>query len=118
MPDDMELFVKMDSDLAKAFTELDNTFQPDEHGVLYLKCLKALYGHIEAARLFYDELNYSLTERMQFTQNKYDPCVYNKHTEDGLVTIKTHVDNLKVSSKTETQIQRIIEQLREIYNGT
>jgi hypothetical protein len=115
VPDDMELFVKMDSDLAKAFTELDNTFQPDEHGVLYLKCLKALYGHIEAARLFYDELNYSLTERMQFTQNKYDSCVYNKHTEDGLVTIKTHVDNLKVSSKTETQIQRIIEQLREIY---
>jgi hypothetical protein len=78
VPDDLELVVKMDGELAAAFAELNPEFQPDKKGVLYLRCLKALYGHIEAARLFYDELNNSLTTKMNFTQNKYDPCVYNK----------------------------------------
>jgi len=111
----MELIVKMDGKLAAAFAELNSKFKPDEHGVRNLKCLKALYGHIKAARLFYDELNHSLTEKMQFVQNKYDRCVYNKLTEDGMVTIKTHVNDLKVSSKTKKQIQHVIDRLREIY---
>ncbi len=41
--------------------------------------------------------------------------MYNKQTEDGIVTIKTQVDDLKVSSKTKRQIQHIINQLKEIY---
>jgi len=80
-----------------------------------LRCLKALYRHIEAARLFYNELNYSLTERMSFERNKYDPCVYNKNTEKGTVTIRTHVDDLKVSCKAWSEIQQVIDQLRNIY---
>ena len=88
VPDDLELVVKMDGELAAAFAELNPEFQPDEKGVLYLRCLKALYGHIEAARLFYDELNNSLKTKMNFIRNKYDPCVYNKQTEDGMITIK------------------------------
>jgi len=32
-----------------------------------------------------------------------------------MVTIKTHVDNLKVSSKAKKQIQEVIDQLKEIY---
>jgi len=111
----MELVVKMDGELAAAFAELYPEFKPDEQGVLYLRCLKALYGHIEAARLFYDELNNSLINKMKFTRNRYDPCVYNTQTEDGMVTIKTHVDNLKVSSKAKKQIQEVIDQLKEIY---
>jgi hypothetical protein len=53
---------------------------------------------------------------MNFTRNKYDPCVYNKQTEDGMITIKTHVDDLKVSSRTKEQIQEVIDQLKAIYN--
>ena len=62
VPDDLELIVKMDGELAKFFVEVNPEFQLNESGALYLKCLKALYGHIEAGRLFYDELNYSLTQ--------------------------------------------------------
>jgi hypothetical protein len=43
--------------------------------------VKALYGHIEAARLFYNDLNESLTTKMGFKRNGYDPCVYNKKNE-------------------------------------
>ena len=66
VPDDLELLIKMEGELAGLFVELNPEFCFNEHGVLYLRCLKALYGHIEAARLFYNELNYSLTERTSF----------------------------------------------------
>jgi hypothetical protein len=64
-----------------------------------------------------DELDNALVNRMGFIQNQYDPCVYNKATEDGLVTICTHVDDLKVSSKTKEQIQKVIKQLVNIYKA-
>jgi hypothetical protein len=83
--------------------------------MLYLRCVKALYGHIEAARLFYDELDNSFINKMYFVKNKYDPCVYNKDTEDGKVMIRTHVDNLKVLSKEKSQIQIVVDQLTKIY---
>jgi hypothetical protein len=57
----------MEGELAELFTELNPEFKLDEDGILYLRCLKALYGHIEAARLFYDELDNSLTMKMNFT---------------------------------------------------
>jgi len=105
----------VDGELANFFAEVNPEFQLNESGALYLKCLKALYGHIEAGRLFYDELNYSLTQRLNFARNKYDPCVYNKSTVNGMITIRTHVDDLKVSCKVWDEIQRVIDQLREIY---
>ena len=67
VPDDLELIVKMEGELAELFAELNPEFKLDEDGILYLRCLKALYGHIEAARLFYDELDNSLTMKMNFT---------------------------------------------------
>ncbi len=50
---------------------------------------------------FYDELNKSLTEKMGLVRNSYDPCIYNKRTEDGNITVCIHVDDLKVSSVSE-----------------
>lgn len=48
----------------------------DEKGILYLRFKKALHGHIEAARLFYDDLNTLLPEKSGFKRNAYDPCNY------------------------------------------
>ncbi len=53
MPGDLELIVKMDGELAETFVDLNPDFKLEEYGVLYLRCDKALYGHIEAVRLFY-----------------------------------------------------------------
>jgi hypothetical protein len=52
VPEDLELIVKMDGQLAELMNELRPDFKIDEGGVMYLQCVKALYGHIEAARLF------------------------------------------------------------------
>jgi len=45
--EDMELIVKMDGKLAELFLEINLKFKAKENGELYLKCLKALYGHID-----------------------------------------------------------------------
>ncbi len=64
--ENMELIVKMEGELADLICELDPRYKLDEYGMLYMKCVKALYGHIEAARFFYDDLNKCLGERMGF----------------------------------------------------
>jgi len=50
VPNDMELFVKMEGELARMMNRLQPEFQIHDDGFMYLKCIKALYGHIEAAR--------------------------------------------------------------------
>jgi hypothetical protein len=115
-PKDLDLIVKMDGDLAKVFCELNPNLVRKGEETIYLRCLKALYGHIKAARLFYNELDYSLTKRMGFERKKYDPSVYNHKSEDGSVTtIKTHVNDLKVSSNSKGQLQKVVKELRDIY---
>jgi hypothetical protein len=115
VPEDLELIVKMSGELAQLMCELDDSLECDEHGCIYLQCEKALYGHIEAARLFYNNLNESLTTKMGFTQNKYDPCVYNKRTKEGNTTIRIHVDDLKILARSRKQLLLTIQQLKEIY---
>jgi hypothetical protein len=115
VPDEMDLIVKMDGELAELMCELDPSYKVDENGALYLKCLKALYGHIEAARLFYNDLNETLTMKLGFRRNQYDPCIYNKKTANGVITIRTHVDDLKASCRSMKQLEKFIQELKEVY---
>jgi len=57
VPDNLELMVKMTGELAQIMCEIDSSLKVNDEGILNLKCVKALYGHIEAAQLFYDDLN-------------------------------------------------------------
>jgi hypothetical protein len=53
---------------------------------------------------------------MGFIRNKYDPCVYNQVNEEReKSTIKTHVDNIKISSKTKSEVDKTILELNNIY---
>ncbi len=94
----MELIVKMTGESAHLMHEMDSSKQCDEHGVLYRKCEKALYGHIKTARLFCNDLDLSIQQKRYFNRTKYDPCVYNKRMKDGAIMIRVHVDELKISA--------------------
>jgi hypothetical protein len=87
----VDLIVRMGEELPDLVHELYLEFKIGESGDILLTCIKALQGHIKAARLFYDDLNATLTMKMSFTSNRYDPCIYNKETKDGYVTICMHV---------------------------
>jgi hypothetical protein len=115
VPDNLELMVKMTGELAQIMCEIDSSLKVNDEGILYLKCVKALYGHIEAAQLFYDDLNEKIQKDMNFRQNQYDPCVYNKKVGENIMTIRIHVDNLKVSCKSKELLEEVVEQLRKAY---
>lgn len=115
VPEQLELIVKMTGELAELMCELDPTLQCDENGILYLQCDKALYGHIEAARLFYDNLNDAIQNQMKFVQNRYDLCVYNKRVKDDVITIRVHVDDLKISARSKKSLEDTIKHSQRIY---
>jgi hypothetical protein len=66
--------------------------------VLYLEVLKAIYGMLKAALLWYKTFRKDL-EDIGFIFNPYDPCVANKKAQGLQQTILFHVDNLKSSNK-------------------
>ncbi len=59
-----------------------------EHGkkVLYIQLLKALYGCVKSALLWY-ELFTGTLEELGFKLNPYDPCVANKSMEGNNVPL-------------------------------
>jgi hypothetical protein len=64
--------------------------------VMYVELLKALYGTLRAARLFWEKLTRKLKE-WGFKMNPYDACVANKMIDGKQFTVVWHVDDLKAS---------------------
>ena len=64
--------------------------------VLYVQVLKALYGMLVAALLWYLKFKKDL-EGIGFKFNPYDPCVGNRMVDDKQHTIRFHVDDLMSS---------------------
>jgi hypothetical protein len=101
-----EMLVKMNPKLYRKYVK-------DENGtsVLYVELLKALYGTLRAALLFWKLLTSKLV-KWGFTINPYDWCVANKMIDEKQCTIVWHVDDLKIShvnDKVNTVIINLID---------
>ena len=82
-----------------------------EDKVLYMELLKALYGTLRVARLFWEKLSKQLIDVWGFTPNKYDDCVVNKIINGQQMTVVWHVDDLKVSHVDEKEVDKFIKQM-------
>jgi hypothetical protein len=80
--------------------------------VLYLQLLKALYGCLKSALLWY-ELYVSILEGMGFELNPYDQCVANKMINGKQCTIAFYVDDNIASHADGEVLTEIIRQLEE-----
>ena len=78
----------------KDFIVLEGKGKPQK--VLYMHVIKAIYGLLVSAMLFYKKLTADLMEH-GFELNPYDPCVANKIVNDKQLTVCWHVDDLKSS---------------------
>ena len=100
--------MKIKGPLAQLLVGLDPEtyakFITNERGqdVLYVLVLKALYGMLMAALLWYNQLKSDLIS-IGFKFNPYDPCVANRNVGGKQQTACFHVDDLK-SSTIETPI--------------
>jgi hypothetical protein len=80
--------------------------------VLDLHLLKALYGCVVSALLWYEFFSGTL-QKMGFELNPYDPCVANKWIGGKQCTVAWYVDDNKISHvapKVVTEVIRIIEE--------
>ena len=82
--------------------------------VIY-KLLKALYGTMQAALMFWKNLSGTLTG-WGFKINPYDWCVANKTINGHQMTIVWHVDDLKISHKDPSAVTEYINKLRGKYS--
>ena len=80
--------------------------------VLYLRVLRAIYGCIESALLWY-ELFSSTLVNMGFIINPYDKCIANKIINGKQCTIAWYVDDVKVSHMEEKVVNEIIESIEK-----
>jgi hypothetical protein len=83
--------------------------------VLYVVLKKALYGTLQAALLFWEDLSKFLIEELGFTANPYDRCVVNKIIKDKQCTIIWHVDDLKLSHVRQSVLEDIAKKLNAKY---
>ena len=78
--------------------------------VLYLQLLKALYGCVRSALLWYELFAGTLKE-MGFELNPYDPCVANKMFDGTQCTIAWYVDDTKISHVKPAVVTSVIKKI-------
>ena len=89
--------IRFTSKMVKMLWEIDrDMYEPfvateGKQKVIYMELLKALYGTLCAARLFWAKLSRKLKE-WGFRVNPYDLCMANKMKQ---LTVAWHADNLK-----------------------
>jgi hypothetical protein len=94
--------VRFEGEIAEMLVRLDpklyRKYVKNENGktVLYVELLKALYGTLKAALLFWKLLSSKLVE-WGFVINPYDWCVANRTVNGKVQTVLWHVDDLKIS---------------------
>ena len=91
MPEDKEVIMVLRGKFVDIMCEVDPTcreYVAEVNGkkVLYLKVLRALYGCIESAMLWYDLYSATL-EGLGFKINPYDRCVANKVINGSQCTV-------------------------------
>ena len=82
--------------------------------VLYTHILRAIYGLLVSAILFYKKFRASI-ESQGFKVNPYDPCVANKLVHGSQMTVMWHVDDVKSSHKNSKVNDSFIEWLNKEY---
>jgi hypothetical protein len=101
----VELLLEIDYEMYAPYVTIENGEK-----VMYVELLKALYGTLRAARLFWEKLSNKLIE-WGFTRNAYDPCVCNKMVDGKQLTVGWHVDDLKVSHVMKPVVDKFIKQM-------
>ena len=103
--------MKVTGEMVKVMTNINPTYKKyvtEEKGkpVLYVKLLKALYGCVQSALLWYKTFS-ELLQNMGFVLNPYDPCTANKEINGSQCTILWYVDDTKISHKDERELSTL-----------
>ena len=91
----------------------DYTRMLDSKGCVVVRLNKALYGCVESAALWYENLRHTM-EEMGYRKNEYDVCVFNRVSEGGIqCTATVHVDDLLIRSRSKEMIEELCTGLKK-----
>jgi hypothetical protein len=82
---------------------------------IYVFLQKALYGTLQAALLFWQNISPFLIKELGFKMNLYDQCIMNKIVNGKQCTIIWHMDDVKGSHVEQKVLDKIADQLGEKY---
>ena len=88
--------VRFTGEMVNMLLQIDHEMYKDyiimEKGewVMYMELLKALYGTLRTARLFWQKLSKQLIDVWGFVPNKYDDCVVNMTIDGHQMTVVWH----------------------------
>jgi hypothetical protein len=82
--------------------------------VLYLRLQKALHGMMKRTLLFYRKLFAKLCD-MGFEIYPYNPCVVNKIVNGTQMTVRWHVDDLRINHASQDNIMAFVKKIKDIY---
>jgi Reverse transcriptase (RNA-dependent DNA polymerase) len=109
--------MRLDATMAGLLCRLDSRYKDfmDSRGCIVVRLDKALYGCVESAALWYDNLSQSM-QNLGYECNEYEPCVFNRLDERGTqCTATVHVDDLFISSRSPSMIEHLCEGLKTRY---
>jgi hypothetical protein len=110
-----DVYMMIDAKLAEIFVRRRPEYaQFLHHGKLYVKLKKSLYGCIQSAKAWYDEVSAALRE-FGFTPNGLDVCVFNQVVDGVQVTVTVHVDDMLITTKNQKLADDLVEKLRKRY---
>jgi hypothetical protein len=110
------VYMKLDGVMVDILMELDpKKYGPHvvtHHGkkTVYVQLVKALYGTLRAALLFWRKLSQTLVG-WGFVINQYDQCVANKIINGKQCTVLWHVDDLKISHEDPSVVTLVLDKL-------
>jgi hypothetical protein len=107
------VFMRLDPNISKILISIYPTYSDyvQPNGTIIVKLLRALYGSIEASKLWYDLL-ISVLESDGYVKNPLDLCVLNKVVDGIQCTIIIYVDDLMITSVSDKMINDVTETLR------
>jgi hypothetical protein len=109
--------MRLDKLMSAFLVQIDHSYEAflETDGTMLVELDKALYGCVEAARLWYLDLKEKLIG-YGFEINAHDPCVFNMIGAEGKqITITLHVDDLMISCCTQHDVDGVKAYLRKQY---
>ena len=105
-------------DVVKMLCDIDEKYKIfiRENGKIIVRLKKALYGCVQSAVLWYNELKSTLV-KIGFRENPYDVCSFTRARGISTDRILVYVDDLFITSDSEQVLDDIDETLRKTYGG-
>jgi hypothetical protein len=111
-----EVYMTLNRQLSEIIVTIDSSYNNyvNIKGEILVKLDKALYGCVESARLWYNEVSSHLLS-LAFIQSEVDPCVFYKRQGDSTTIIIIYVDDFLISAKSRNTVDSIVDNLRSKY---